>query len=196
MRVIKIFYVAALSICFTSCVSTPDKDFYQADKQPVFQKKTCISLKVLNGNATKPFSKEYLEYSTAEYSKIKFELSKYNLAFDCTGSVRNYTLITSMSLDNPFVSYPWLVISSLTLAIIPYFDTHNYELNLKEGERLVSNEKISLEKGVWLFYFFKMRRVETESIALYGTTVGRSILTRKIASMIKADIESSKVSQP
>ncbi len=115
VKVSNVFYVPALSIFLTSCVTAPDKDFYQADKQPVFQKKTCISLKILNGNATKPFSKEYLEYSTAEYNQIKFELSKYNLEFDCTGSVRNYTLISSMSLNYPFVSYPWLVISSLTL---------------------------------------------------------------------------------
>ncbi len=61
---------------------------------------------------------------------------------------------------------------------------------------MVGNEKVSLEKGVWLFYIVKMRRVETESIALFGTTVGRAILTRRIASMIKADIEGSKISEP
>ena len=185
-----------LIILITGCVSYPSKMPYL---KPDDIKTVCTQLKFRTYGQS-PFSGEFIErrwIAPAFPDPIDFRyrniFEKHGILTKCENPKGEYEVTFKSGVESfGVMNGVWILVTGLSLGIIPYRERDYKVIEIRRGESLILKEKIDFEEWASLFLTFKyLNQGFTEISRQYGSNEIMDILMSQIAGdAIKKDVES------
>lgn len=132
---------------------------------------------------------ELLEMNPQEVIRRTLGLPYYNILVKCENPLATYTVVYRSKTRNWWAKSPWVVLSMVTLGIIPAYLNDIGTISVySEGNLLVESE-LSKKKIISLFMFPKWIADNSKTVELYKLNTDLATKARELAKVLKEAIE-------
>jgi len=125
-------------------------------------------------------------------NELKRNLSSFDLEFKCESNSDHYTLVLKDVTRYAWLKTGWLILSAVTAGIIPAFTTFETDVVFKNGNDILSEGHITIDRAVWIFYIYKMFKDDSRSYSLYDSDTFRAAYAKQLSGIIWKGIENKK----